>query len=50
MEPTSIPALRQTAGTQVVGQAEQTGLGDAQGVLGAVQGKITQLQSNIPQN
>ena len=40
----------QTAGTQVVGQAEQTGLGDAQGVLGAAQGKITQLQSQIPQN
>jgi hypothetical protein len=40
----------QTAGTQVVGQAEQTGLGDAQGVLGAVQGKITQRQSQSPQN
>ncbi len=39
----------QTAGAQVVGQAEQTGLGDAQGILGALQGKVTQLQSKIPQ-
>jgi hypothetical protein len=36
--------------TQIAGQAEQTGLGDAQGILGAMQGKITQLQSKIPQS
>jgi hypothetical protein len=40
----------QGAVTQVEGQAKQTGLGDAQGVLGAVQGKIAQLQAQIPQN
>ncbi len=40
----------QTAEAQVQGQAEQTGLGDAQGVLGAVQGKLGQLQAKIPQN
>jgi len=39
----------QQAGTQVDGQAEQTGLGDAQGILGAVQGKLSQLQSQVPQ-
>jgi len=39
----------QQAGKQVAGQAEQTGLGDAQGILGAVQGKLGQLQSKIPQ-
>lgn len=40
----------QTAGTQVAGQAEQTGLGDGQAVLGTAQAKITQLQAKIPQN
>ena len=40
----------QTAGAQLAGQAEQTGLGDGQAVLGAAQAKITQLQAKIPQN
>lgn len=40
----------QGAVTQVEGQAEQTGLGDAEGVLGAAQGEIAQLQAQIPQN
>jgi hypothetical protein len=40
----------QTAGTQVAGQVEQTGLGDGQAVLGAAQAKTAQLQAKIPQN
>ena len=44
-----IQSNAQTAGTQVAGQAEQTGLGDAQGILGALQGKVSQLQSQVPQ-
>jgi hypothetical protein len=40
----------QTAGTQVAGEAEQTGLGDGQAVLGAAQARTAQLQAKIPQN
>jgi hypothetical protein len=40
----------QGAVNQVEGQAEQTGLGDAQGLLGAAQGTIAQLQAQLPQN
>ena len=48
--PGQLKSNAQTAVTQVQSQAEQTGLGDAQGVLGVLQGKLGQLQSQIPQN